>query len=578
MKSFYNLVSLLLLSLFSCSLQGQPLDDLNATEKIIYNARVFTADDHLPYAEAILIRGNKIIAVGNLGEIKKQSQKQVVMIDLHGGSVLPGFIDSHTHAVEGGDGLLKANVTDQLLTVPELIDYTKQVKDSKLGIVGDFVIVDGINIATWSELEEISRLFNKDEFATQPVWLRGSDGHTSWVNAAGMKKAGINKAYIQSLSAEELNYFGHDEDKEPNGFVTESGQRKIDAVLPDNTIDYDKGALKALEYNNALGITAWLDPSTGSTTSKTCKILGAYGALARQNKLSAHIAATLVADADGDAQPQIDWVKSLQKKYNGNDLSVLGFKVFADGVVEHPTHTAALSKPYIGTNSKGVLMYDAEKFKRFVIQADKQKLLVHVHAIGDLAVTKTLDGFEAARKANGYSGLPHTITHMQLVVPSDFKRFKELKVLASLQLLWALGDVTTIDIVKPYIDPELYKYQYPARSLLQAGTIICGASDWPVSTANPFEAMYEAETRKGLKGVLDSTQCVPRDAMLHAYTINAAKALMQEKNIGSITPGKSADIILTDRDVLTVGAESFKQTEIVWTMFEGKIVYTKKQQ
>ncbi|MEJ0104409.1 MAG: amidohydrolase [Bacteroidota bacterium] len=526
-----------------------------------------------------LYGGGKIIYVGNLDEVKRGAGKTAIFIDLQGGCVLPGLIDSHTHAVDGGDGLLRANIFDGLVTIKELADYVRQVKVNKLGMIGDFLVIDGINIALWSQLDEIISVFNNGEFAQQPVWLRGSDGHTSWANAATLQRAGITKEYIQSLSTEDLKYFGHDADNIPNGFVSESGQRKIDAVLPPDVIDYNKAAIKALEYNNSFGITAFLDPSAGYTNKTSSNRLDAYAGLATQNKLTAHVAATIVAEADSNVQAQINMVKSLQKKYNRQNLSILGFKIFADGVVEHPTHTAALSIPYTGTNSKGVLMYDPVKFNQFVIQADKQKMLVHVHAIGDLAVTKTLDGFEAARKANGNSGLPHTITHMQFVLPPDFARFKQLNVLASMQLLWALGDVTTIDIVKPYIAPELYKYQYPARSLLQAGAIICGASDWPVSTGNPFEAMYEAETRNGLKGVLDSAQCLPRIAMLYAYTINAAKALMQEKNIGSIAPGKSADLILTDRDVLTVNAESFKLTKIIWTMFEGRIVYeTKKQQ
>jgi predicted amidohydrolase YtcJ len=105
-------------------------------------------------------------------------------------------------------------------------------------------------------------------------------------------------------------------------------------------------------------------------------------------------------------------------------------------------------------------MFDPTKFASFVTAADKQHLLVHVHAIGDKAVTETLNGFERARRANGNSGLPHTITHLQIVQPSDFARFKKLNVLASYQLLWAFGDVTTIDIVKPCIDPSLYKWQY----------------------------------------------------------------------------------------------------------------------
>ena len=255
---------------------------------------------------------------------------------------------------------------------------------------------------------------------------------------------------------------------------------------------------------------------------------------------------------------------------------MIGFKIFADGVVEHPTQTAALSKPYLNKPSSGVLMYDPKNFAAFVTAADKANLLVHTHAIGDLAVTETLNGIAAARKANGNSIIPHSITHIQFAQPSDFDRFKSLNVPASLQLLWATGDVTTVDIIKPYIDPSIYKWQYPSRSLLQAGAIICGASDWPVSSANPFEAIYNAETRLGLLGVLDSTQCMPRIDMLYAYTINSAKLLMMEKLIGSIEPGKYADMILVDRDVLTVDPKAMRDTKVLWTMFEGKMVYKMK--
>jgi len=305
--------------------------------------------------------------------------------------------------------------------------------------------------------------------------------------------------------------------------------------------------------------------------------LKSYEYLAQHQLLTAHIAAVVVAHADEDPLPQIDTLRKVQKKFNAiTDLNVIGFKIFADGVIEYPTQTAALSKPYLNTGSYGALMFDPKNFARFATAADKENLLVHVHAIGDRAVTETLNGFEAMRKANGNSGIPHTITHLQIVLPSDFPRFKQLGILASYQLLWALGDPTTNEIVKPYIAPELYRWQYPARSMLQAGAIICGASDWSVSSANPFEAMYEAETRRGVEGVLDSTQCMPRLAMLFAYTINSAKALRKEASIGSITAGKSADFVLVDRDALTVDPESFVKTNVLWTMFEGKVIYEKK--
>jgi len=127
--------------------------------------------------------------------------------------------------------------------------------------------------------------------------------------------------------------------------------------------------------------------------------------------------------------------------------------------------------------------------------------------------------------------------------------------------------------VKPHLDPDLYQWQYPARSLLDNGAIISGASDWPVSTANVFQAIYQAETRKGPEGVLDSSQRMPREAMLYAYTRNSARAMNEQNLIGSIASGKQADLILVDRDVLTVTAEDLRTAKVVWTMVGGKTVY-----
>jgi predicted amidohydrolase YtcJ len=549
---------------------------LFAQEKVFYNARIFTADIRHPFAEAIAIKEKKILSVGSYDDVKKSAGISAEWIDCKGNFLMPGFVDSHNHGIGGGRGLTKANSSDKLLSIDELVAYAKDVLKKKEGMTGDVLVIFGINISTWSQLDEIILKFNAGEFVEQPVVLRGSDGHTSWANNVMMKRAGLNKLYIQSLKPEEKIFFGTQKDGEPNGFISESGYQKIAASLKVET-DFSNAAEKTMEYNNRYGITALLDPAVMSLSSSRINYLDWYQYLVKNNKLTAHIAACIVADADKDPQPQITRLKEFQKKYNAENFSIIGFKIFADGVIEHPTHTAALSLPYTGTQSKGVLMFDPEKFTRFAITADKQNLLVHVHAIGDKAVTETLNGFEAVRKTNGNYKLPHTITHLQIVLPSDFDRFGKLNVLASYQLLWAFGDVTTIDIVKPYIDPSLYKWQYPARSLLQAGATICGASDWPVSSANPFEAIYNAETRLGPLGVLDSTQCMPRMDMLYAYTINSAKALMAEKNIGSLEPGKSADMILLDRDILTVTPQAMRDTRVLWTLFEGKKVYSSEK-
>jgi predicted amidohydrolase YtcJ len=257
-------------------------------------------------------------------------------------------------------------------------------------------------------------------------------------------------------------------------------------------------------------------------------------------------------------------------------VKIVGVKVFADGVLEYPSQTAVLSKPYRNSGRNGELLFNPADFAKIAVAADKQGMIVHVHAIGDQAVSEALNAIEAARKANGNSGLPHTITHLQLVRPEDIPRFHELGVIASFQLFWASAETDTIELVKPYIDPALYEWQYPARSILDEGGVIAGASDWPVSTANVFRAIYQAETRKGPEGVLDASQRVPREAMLYAYTRNAARALAEQDRIGSIAPGKQADFTLLDRDVLTVTAEEVRDTKVLWTIFGGKTVYGAK--
>ncbi|MBO0857952.1 MAG: amidohydrolase family protein [Chloracidobacterium sp.] len=188
--------------------------------------------------------------------------------------------------------------------------------------------------------------------------------------------------------------------------------------------------------------------------------------------------------------------------------------------------------------------------------------------VGDLAVKASLDAFEAARRAVPKSDLPFTLTHARLVDPQDIPRFGQLCVIAAMQLLWATADSYNVEEVKSYIDPEIYRWMYPARSILDAGGEIAGASDWPVSTPNPFLAIGVAETRSGQRGgVLDATQRVPREAMLYAYTRNAARVLNQLDEIGSLAPGKRADLILIDRDALTVPVAELGGAKVVSTWF-----------
>lgn len=159
------------------------------------------------------------------------------------------------------------------------------------------------------------------------------------------------------------------------------------------------------------------------------------------------------------------------------------------------------------------------------------------------------------------------------MIRGDLARFASLEVLPSMQLYWATADSYSFDLVKPYVDSSLFTLQYPANSLIKSGATLCGASDWPVTTANPFEAMAMAESRSGPLGVLNENEIVSRNEMMKAYTIHAAKALMMGKTIGSIESGKQADFVLVDRDVFHVDTDSVKDTQVIWTMFGGKIIF-----
>jgi len=536
-------------------------------ERVFFHAKVFTGDPQNPYAEAVAIRGGKIAAVGNLPEVLKSVSAGAERIDLEGKTLFPGFVDSHSHSIDGGLGLIAADATEKVNSIADLPAFVEDAQRSGRGMNGDILEILGLPLEFWSHLDVLNSDFSSGAYAKQYVLLRGMDGHTSWANQALLQRAGITPEFLKHISADERSYYGVDKNMQPNGFLVDAGQEKVDKLLPNPTPERLLAAARAaLQYNYSLGITAWLDP----VASKN--VLRAYKMLADQGELSSEVVAfpQLLAK---DPAAELAAVQKTRETYrNIPHLHVTGIKVFADGVAEFPSQTANFTKPYKNTGRNGELLFDPAKFAELCVNADKQGLIIHVHAIGDGAVKAALDGIAAARAANPNSHLPHTLTHEQFIRPQDFPRFRELGVISALQLFWAEASNDTIEILKPYLDPEIYRWQYPARSLLDNGAIISGASDWPVSTANVFRAIYQAETRKGKEGVLDASQAMPREAMFYAYTRNSARA-MNLDSIGTIAPGNRADLVLLDRDVLTVSPEEMRDTKVVWTMVAGKTVY-----
>jgi len=549
---------------------------------VFYDAQVFTAEPEHPYAEAVAIRGDRILAVGARAAVEAAAGPGANLVDLEGKFLMPGMIDAHSHPIAGGLTLIDAQFPDTSGSVPKLVAFVGEQLTQNTSRVGDVLVIYGLDLSYWSHAEEIESALSSGQFARQPIVLFGSDGHTAWANRLARTRAGITAKYLRTLSVEDRHHFGATAKLEPNGFVVDAGLTKLDRSLPPPSTETMLAAGRAaVHYMNGLGITGWLDAAVagvvgGAVPARVDEpgFIPVYETLGRNGELTAHVVAYPVVKPDLGFQ-QIDVVEALRAKYADiPNFQIVGLKVFADGVVEFPSQTAALTKPYRNSGRSGSLLFTPAKLNLLVAEANRRGLLVHIHAIGDLAVKAALDAFEAARTANPGNTLPDTLTHAQFVDPVDFPRFAQLHVFAALQLLWAVDDPLTVDTAQPYLDPEIYRWMYPARSLLDNGAVIAGASDWPVSTANPFEAIYQAETRRGPLGVLDATQRMPREAMLYAYTRNAARVLDQLDQIGTLAPGKRADLVLVDRDVATVPAEELKDASVVWTMFGGKVVYS----
>ncbi|WP_353172418.1 amidohydrolase [Paracandidimonas soli] len=554
-----------------------------APDAIFINAQVFTADEARPAAQAFAVEGGRILAIGEQDEVLAHKRPHTQVVDLQGRRVLPGLIDAHTHAVIGGLAALSPNLQDEELDIASVRQRVQAWRDETRSDADRPLVVFGVNPATWKNPQALAEVFDVGSWMSQPLLLMGSDLHTAWVNRAMRAKAGIDAAYARGLTASQRHTVGVATDGEPNGVLVDAGVDLVTLQLPkpdeDLLLEAGKFAVRA---NNRYGITAWMDPAANAGPGEALfarapgstgtGILPAYRALAEAGGLSAHVAALLVASPLSDAA-DLERLNAVREQFQGTpNLTMPGIKIFADGVLEYPAQSAALLGEYSNSGKRGEMLLTRQGLQALVDAADARGWLVHIHALGDRAVRESLDAFEAAREHRD-SGVRHSITHLQLVDANDYPRFARLGVIAVMQLHWAEMDNYLLDLVKPYLSETEFMGQYPARSLQRQGAVIAGASDWPISTANPWEAMHHAMTRHGPGGGLNPAERLDKTSMLLAYTRHAAQAIGLADKIGSLEPGKQADFIVVDRDVLEVDAESLKQTQVLETYFAGVKVY-----
>jgi predicted amidohydrolase YtcJ len=336
----------------------------------------------------------------------------------------------------------------------------------------------------------------------------------------------------------------------------------------------EKALVEILPQLHAAGITSYMEANTSAQTVQT------YVDLARKGGLTARVNIALASDGEA-TEEEFARLKKLRTLAESQPLLRADVvKLFADGVMEYPTQTAALLEPYQDaqghpTQNSGRLYYEPKPFADFVSRADQEGFGVHVHAIGDRAVRAALDAFEAARRLG--SQRTYSIAHLQLIDPEDLPRFKALNVFASVQLLWAHPENYSVEALLPYIGAQRQARIYPARSLAAAGGTIVGGSDWSVSSFNPFEAIATAISRTNPKeprrGALGPREIMTLKEMLAAYTIDAARMLGRQQQIGSLEPGKAADLIVLDRRLEeSTPADKVRSTRVAYTFGDGRLL------
>lgn len=560
------------------------MEAMAAADLVLVNGKIFTADRAHPKVQALAVENGKVLKVGSDAQIKMLIEPGTQVIDLQGKALMPGLIDSHSHAIFGGLEMVSANMEDEVVALDELEKNLRAWRDDGKARHGDVLSIAGMSSVYWAQAEALGKTFNQGEWASVPVVFIGSDHHTAWANNVMLKRAGIDAALLKNLPDAEKDTIGKLANGEPNGFVVDAGWDRVASKMPvPSPAAMLNAAKSAVRYNNSLGITAWMDPAANAApgepvfalkpTEKTVGVLPAYKALSESGEMSVHVAALLVANSKS-VPADLDTLDKVRQEFQGiPNLTLPGVKIFADGVIEFPAQSAAMIDPYSNSHKQGELLIDPQHFGELVSAIDQRGWLVHIHAIGDRAVRESLNGIAQARK-DRQSGVTHSITHLQMVNPQEFARFKPLNVIASMQLLWASADDYTTEMIKPYVSALAFRYQYPAHSLLKQGATIAGASDWPVSSPSPFNAMAQAITRTGPLGVLNADERLDRETMFYAYTANAARTLGLDKQIGSLTPGKQADFIVLDRDVFSVDDKALHDTQVLQTWFGGREVYT----
>jgi predicted amidohydrolase YtcJ len=537
------------------------------TEKadlVVINGKVLTIDKENPLAEAIAVKGENIIAVGTTSDISEMIKKGYTkVIDAAGRLVLPGFNDAHVHFGPLDPDFVELRNTTDPSSITEKVRL--QVARSKPGelIKGGHWEHEMFTDKKWPTKDLIDKVS-----PVNPVVLKRADGHSVLVNTYVLKASGITKNTPDP--------FGGEIQKdpltgEPTGILKENaegliktGEVKSGRTAEEETARLNQGYLMALKEARELGVTSIQIPGNAD--------FGEYENLLKEGNLTSRI--DLGRSLTADTLLLKEYI-DLMKKYpkEGNWIRFGYLKAFIDGTIG--SGTALMFEPFSdnrGTSGLGMMPY--EEFENMVVTADRYGFQIGVHSIGDKGNNWTLNAYEKAVKVNGKRDSRHRDEHAQTLLISDIPRFAQSGVIPSMQPTHCISDKK---FCVKRIGAERAKGAYAWKSLTDAGANLAFGTDYQIEPLNPMEGLYAAVTRKDRLGEDGEgwypEQKIKMEDAINYYTLGSSYAQFMEKRKGMIKPGYLADIVITDKDLLTIPESEIMKTRIDFTIAGGKIVY-----
>jgi predicted amidohydrolase YtcJ len=527
---------------------------------IIRNARVWTVDPHKPEAQAVALLGERIVAVGSDEDAERFRGERTRVVDAARRFLMPGFHDSHVHLMTGGHQLDAVDLKDA--ATPH--EFARRIGErAKAAQKGEWILGGNWDEQSWPGAPLPTRQMIDAVTQGTPVFVNRYDEHMALANTVALDLAGVTASTPDPPGGTVVR----DSEGRPTGILKDAAMAYVQKVIPEETPEGRRRMLeRALRHMASLGVTSVQDMGPAPAEIEL------YRSLARRGELTTRIRAV---------RPEVPLHRELASAGEATAgessfLKISGAKGFADGSLG--STTALFFDPYSDdAGSRGLLadeMQPLDEMRKRLIALDKAGVQLCIHGIGDRAISMVLDLLDDVQRANGTRDRRPRIEHSQHLAPGDFTRYSKLGVIASVQPYHAIDDGRWAE---RRIGAERLRRTYAFRSFLDNGVRLAIGTDWPVGPLDPMLTVHAGVTRATLDGK-NTGGWLPEQKLtvaqvIEGYTAGAAYASFEEKDLGSITDGKLADLVLLDRDPFGAAPEELRNIRVAMTIVGGRITY-----